>query len=355
MNSYYTDRKMSVIIRQNKGSRRKHKVSQLYTPFRYDFVGSFLRPEYLKKARADYEAGTINAEELKKTEDKAITELVAKQKEAGYHVITDGEFRRATWHLDFMWAFDGVGHSKTETGLPFHGEAAMIDDTYLTGKISVDQHPFVEHFKFVKALEDENTVAKQTIPSPAQFLAQFTMPFNRGCTEKHYPNEQELVNDIVAAYGKVIDDLYAAGCRHHCPGCHNPQSWEREHGHAVGVEEVAERLLTDPFSNITFSGGDPLEQVEAFTELAKLIKNKSKKNIWCYTGYRYEEVCRSARLAQILPYIDVLVDGRFNQHLRDTDLLFRGSSNQRLIDVPESLLKGKIQLYDYSPYPVIAV
>lgn len=118
---------------------------------------------------------------------------------------------------------------------------------------------------------------------------------------------------------------------------------------------MAERLLTDPFSNITFSGGDPLEQVEAFTELAKLIKNKSKKNIWCYTGYRYEEVCRSARLAQILPYIDVLVDGRFNQHLRDTDLLFRGSSNQRLIDVPESLLKGKIQLYDYSPYPVIAV
>ena len=125
-------------------------MSQLYTPFRYDFVGSFLRPEYLKKARADYEAGTINAEELKKTEDKAITELVAKQKEAGYHVITDGEFRRATWHLDFMWAFDGVGHSKTETGLPFHGEAAMIDDTYMTGKISYKKnHPFVEHFKFV--------------------------------------------------------------------------------------------------------------------------------------------------------------------------------------------------------------
>ena len=136
-------------------------MSQLYTPFRYDFVGSFLRPEYLKKARADYEAGAMSAEELKKTEDKAITELVAKQKEAGYHVITDGEFRRATWHLDFMWAFDGVGHSKTETGLPFHGEAAMIDDTYVTGKISYKKnHPFVEHFKFVKALEDENTVAK---------------------------------------------------------------------------------------------------------------------------------------------------------------------------------------------------
>ena len=155
-------------------------MSQLYTPFRYDFVGSFLRPEYLKKARADYEAGAMSAEELKKTEDKAITELVAKQKEAGYHVITDGEFRRATWHLDFMWAFDGVGHSKTETGLPFHGEAAMIDDTYVTGKISYKKnHSFVEHFKFVKALEDENTVAK----------------------------------DIAEGYREFIKEVYAAGCR----------------------------------------------------------------------------------------------------------------------------------------------
>lgn len=189
-------------------------MSNLQTPFRYDFVGSFLRPEKLKKARRQFDEGQINAAALKKVEDEAITELVSKIKELGYHVITDGEFRRATWHLDFMWGFDGIGHTPTKTGLPFHGEAAMVDDTYIVGKIRLTgEHPFVEHFRFVKALEDENTVAKQTIPSPAQFLAQFTMPFNRGCTEKHYPDEQELVNDIVAAYGKVIDDLYAAGCR----------------------------------------------------------------------------------------------------------------------------------------------
>ena len=189
-------------------------MSNLQTPFRYDFVGSFLRPEKLKKARRQFNEGKIDAAALKKVEDEAITELVSKIKELGYHVITDGEFRRATWHLDFMWGFDGIGHTPTETGLPFHGEAAMVDDTYIVGKIGLTgEHPFVDHFRFVKALEDENTVAKQTIPSPAQFLAQFTMPFNRGCTEKHYPNEQELVNDIVAAYGKVIDDLYAAGCR----------------------------------------------------------------------------------------------------------------------------------------------
>lgn len=93
-------------------------------------------------------------------------------------------------------------------------QAAMVDDTYIVGKIGLTgEHSFVDHFRFAKALEDENTVAKQTIPSPAQFLAQFTMPFNRGYTEKYYPDEQELVNDIVAVYGKVIDDLYAAGCR----------------------------------------------------------------------------------------------------------------------------------------------
>ncbi len=189
-------------------------MSTLQTPFRYDFVGSFLRPEKLKKARREFDEGKIDHAALKVVEDEAITELVAKTKELGYHVITDGEFRRATWHLDFMWGFDGIGHTPTKTGLPFHGEAAMVDDTYIIGKVGLStEHPFVEHFRFVKALEDENTVAKQTMPSPAQFLAQFTMPFNRINTEKYYEKDEDLVNDIVEGYGKVINDLYAAGCR----------------------------------------------------------------------------------------------------------------------------------------------
>lgn len=189
-------------------------MSTLQTPFRHDFVGSFLRPEKLKKARRQFDEGEIDYTALKAVEDEAITELVVKTKELGYHVITDGEFRRATWHLDFMWEFDGIGHTPTKTGLPFHGEAAMVDDTYIVGKIGLSkEHPFVDHFRFVKALEDENTVAKQTMPSPAQFLAQFTMPFNREFTNKVYTNDEDLVNDVVAAYGKVINDLYAAGCR----------------------------------------------------------------------------------------------------------------------------------------------
>ncbi len=183
-------------------------------PFRYDYVGSFLRPEKLKDARRKFDDGVITYDELKVVEDEAITELINKIKGLGYHVITDGEFRRATWHLDFMWGFDGIGHVPTKTGLPFHGEAAMVDDTYLVGKVGLSgEHPFVEHFRFVKQFEDENTVAKQTMPSPAQFLAQFTMPFNRTETEKFYSSDAELEDDIVAAYSKVIHDLYNAGCR----------------------------------------------------------------------------------------------------------------------------------------------
>ena len=188
-------------------------MSQLHVPFRFDYVGSFLRPEALRAARQAFQAGQISADALKEKEDQAITELVKKQKAAGYHVITDGEFRRQAWHLDFMWGFRGVGHQATKTGLPFAGEQAMIDDTYLTGKISVGHHPFVDHFRFIKQFEDENTIAKQTIPAPAQFLAQMTMPFAWKNTSRFYSSPEEVATDIAAGYQKVIRELYDAGCR----------------------------------------------------------------------------------------------------------------------------------------------
>ena len=189
-------------------------MSNLKTPFRYDFVGSFLRPERLKEARRAFDNGNIGYDELKKVEDETITELVSKLKELGYHVITDGEFRRATWYLDFMWALDGVGHKPTKTGLPFHGEDALVDDTYLVGKLRLSgEHPFVDHFRFVKQFEDENTVAKQTIPSPAQFLAQFLFPFNLESTFAQYESEEAFIDDVVEVYNEFIRQLYDAGCR----------------------------------------------------------------------------------------------------------------------------------------------
>ena len=188
-------------------------MSKQHTPFRFETVGSFLRPDYLKKARLDFENGKITKEELTAVEDKAILDLVAKQKKAGIKAITDGEFRRATWHLDFMWGFNGVAHKKTEKGVAFHGEPALIDDTWLTGKISADNHPFVEHYKFIKTFEDENTVAKQTIPAPAQFFQQMIIPANIETTRKFYATDDELITDIANGYKKVINDLYNAGCR----------------------------------------------------------------------------------------------------------------------------------------------
>lgn len=132
--------------------------------------------------------------------------------------------------------------------------------------------------------------------------------------------------------------IYCAGCQHQCPGCHNPQSWSRDAGHMVPVETLLQQVLDDPFSDVTFSGGDPMYQPEGFTELARQIKEKSDKTIWCYSGFTYESILMNPKTNEMLRYIDVLVDGPYVESLRDTDLQFRGSSNQRLIDVQASLL-----------------
>ena len=188
-------------------------MSKITTPCRFDFVGSFLRPQALKDAKAAFQAGKIGKEELDKVIDEEITKVVAKQKELGFHVITDGEFRRTFWHLDFMWGFVGVDHRHTGKGVQFNGVLAVLDDTFLVGKIQAKQHPFVEYFKFLKQFEDENTVAKYTIPAPAQMFQQMIIPVNFETTRKFYPTNDELINDIGKAYQNVIRQFYDAGCR----------------------------------------------------------------------------------------------------------------------------------------------
>ena len=189
------------------------KMSTLKTPFRYDFVGSFLRPQALKDAKAAYQDGEITKDAFDKVVNEEITKVVAKQKELGFHVITDGEFRRTFWHLDFMWGFEGVEHENTGNGVRFDAELAVLDDTYLVGKIKAKPHPFVEYFKFLKQFEDENTVAKYTIPAPAQMLQQLIVPANFESTRKFYPTNEELIQDIGKGYQEVIRQFYEAGCR----------------------------------------------------------------------------------------------------------------------------------------------
>ncbi len=185
----------------------------LHAPFRCDVVGSFLRPAELKEARAKFAEGKLTAEELRAVEDRLITELVAKQKAHGLKAITDGEYRRSYWHLDFMWGLQGVEHIELEHGYFFHGEETTKGSLKLTGKISGENHPFVEDFKFVKQFEEEGVIAKQTIPAPAQFFAELFRGDNTKNTLEVYPNVDELIDDIGKAYQQVLRDLYDAGCR----------------------------------------------------------------------------------------------------------------------------------------------
>ena len=123
--------------------------------------------------------------------------------------------------------------------------------------------------------------------------------------------------------------IYFAGCRHACPGCHNPSTWDFDAGHPMAVDEIMEIVREADF-NVTFSGGDPLYQAREILPLAKAIKALGK-TIWCYTGFVYEDLAGLPDVLQLLEYVDVLVDGPFVQSLRDTSLVFRGSSNQRII------------------------
>lgn len=128
--------------------------------------------------------------------------------------------------------------------------------------------------------------------------------------------------------------IYFAGCQHACPGCHNPQSWDFHAGRDMSVDEIMEEIIENDF-DVTFTGGDPMYSVGAIIPLAKEIKNIGK-DIWCYTGFLYGDIISDSRKRELLKYIDVLVDGPFIESLRDIHLLFRGSSNQRLIDIQKS-------------------
>lgn len=133
--------------------------------------------------------------------------------------------------------------------------------------------------------------------------------------------------------------IFAQGCRHHCPGCFNPETHDFNGGEIFEVEEIFNKIKDDPFlEGVTFSGGDPLEQAEAFSELAAMIKeNKPELNIWCWTGYTIEQILENKLhepgIKKLLDLIDVLVDGRFEQNLFVDGLKFRGSKNQRIIDI----------------------
>ena len=185
-------------------------------PHRHDVVGSFLRPERLKKARNDFEKGKIDREELTKIENEEIKKIVDKQIELGYTSVTDGEFRRSYWHLDFFWGFNGIEHIHADKGYEFNGVVTRDDTAIVTGKISGENHPFVKHFIFLRDLvkDKKGVEARFTIPAPAQFYAELVREDKHvAALLKVYPDFKGLEDDIVNAYKTVINDLYNEGLR----------------------------------------------------------------------------------------------------------------------------------------------
>ncbi|MDO4594654.1 MAG: 5-methyltetrahydropteroyltriglutamate--homocysteine S-methyltransferase [Tissierellia bacterium] len=179
----------------------------------FDSVGSFLRPKALLDARREVAHGHMEVEEIRKIEDKYIEELINKQKSVGLKLITDGEFRRSWWHLDFFWGLEGVEKTYPEDGYIFHDEETRAESIGIVGKIRGKNHPFIEDFKFVKQFEEDDIKAKQTIPAPAQLYAEIKREEGVDTYKKFYLRDENLQEDIINAYVEFIEELYEAGCR----------------------------------------------------------------------------------------------------------------------------------------------
>jgi len=163
---------------------------------------------------------------------------------------------------------------------------------------------------------------------------------------------------IIKIFKETISDgfgfrysIYFSGCEHHCKGCHNHETWKGDIGEILDdkymdkiVEEVNSNSMLD---GITLSGGDPFFKPSELLDFLKKLKKRTNKNIWSYTGYTYETLLTNAIMRECLDYIDVLVDGKFEQNNYDPDLYFRGSSNQRIIDIKKSLHTKSIVILDF--------
>jgi len=156
----------------------------------------------------------------------------------------------------------------------------------------------------------------------------------------------EIQRDSIVDGEGIRSVIWTQGCIHNCPGCHNPETHSFHEGISVDIELLKEKISKlEGQDGITFSGGDPMEQARACYELAKHSK-KIGLNVWCYTGYTFEDLLKKAEhvvdIRNFLEHIDVLVDGKFIIAEKSYDVTFRGSKNQRLIDVPASLKNNKV-------------
>ncbi|ELY2588607.1 cobalamin-independent methionine synthase II family protein [Cronobacter sakazakii] len=185
-------------------------MQRQHAPFRADIVGSFLRPDAIKQARQQFAAGEIDAVHLRKIEDDAIRHAVEQQCACGLHVVTDGEFRRAWWHLDFFGSLQGVELVEVNQGIQFNGIQTKAQSVRVTGKVAFGDHPMLEDFRFLKSVSG-NAEPKMTIPSPS------VLHFRGGAAaidRNVYPDLKDYFDDLATTWRDAIHAFYDAGCRY---------------------------------------------------------------------------------------------------------------------------------------------
>src|SRR5499427_5538203 len=215
-------------------------------PFRADHVGSLLRPGALKKAREQLAKGEITQAQLKEIEDREIERIIRKQEDVGLQSITDGEFRRSWWHLDFLWGLDGIEKHVMDTGIAFAAVTTRNEGLKISGKVGFSGHPMIEHFKFVAA--HTKRTPKITIPSPsAAYGRPSPTPINRDV----YPKLDRFFDDLGQAYKKAVRAFADAGCRY------------------LQLDEVFIAMLCDPKYRQTMKdrGDDPERLGELYGDL----------------------------------------------------------------------------------------
>ncbi len=178
-------------------------------PFRADHVGSLLRPAAMKEAREQRAKGEIDAAALKAVEDREIERVIKSQEDTGLQSITDGEFRRSWWHLDFLWGLDGIEKHVMDTGIAFAAVNTRNEGLKVTGKVGFSSHPMIEHFKFVA--KHTKRTPKITIPAPS---AAYGRPVATPIDKVVYPKLDAFFDDLGQAYKKAVRAFADAGCRY---------------------------------------------------------------------------------------------------------------------------------------------
>jgi 5-methyltetrahydropteroyltriglutamate--homocysteine methyltransferase len=222
------------------------QVKRTKPPFRADHVGSLLRPGSLKESRERHAKGEISAAELQGVEDREIERVIKKQEEVGLQAVTDGEFRRSWWHLDFLWGLDGAERYVMDQGIAFQGIQTRAEGARIVGKVGFSNHPMLAHFKFVN--DHTKRTPKITIPAPS---ALYGRTGRAAVSEKAYPSLHQFFTELGTAYSKGVRAFADAGCRY------------------LQLDEVFIAMLCDPNYRKTQEGrgDDPRRLAERYADL----------------------------------------------------------------------------------------